>query len=173
MKLLFLLLLSFNSFAFSKSERHDLHEGKFVTIIFPDGWETVKGLFGIPLTLLGPWENESRPAMSFLYTGMAEKNFPKSEFQKLFTDFKAEKEAWVKKHKGELVLYEPMTPVKFANAEGHFIGAEFKIDDVHFIERSYYLTCEGEVYNLKYSIRDEHRKHLKNLADAVETFRCK
>ena len=172
MKFMF-LLFCFISFAFAKSESFDLNDQKKMTLNLPAGWEGVKDLYGIPVIVLGPWENESRPAMSFVYTGMKESKFPRSELQKLFVDFQSEKQKWVDQHKGKLISYEATTPVKFANSSGHFIGAQFNINGVHFIERSYYLTCLGEVYNLKYSIRKEHEKYLSTLSDLVETFQCK
>lgn len=172
MKLLLLAsLLCFGAYA--KEEKFTLTSGKKVTVDVPQNWETAKDLFGIPLAILGPWANESRPVLSVLPTNVKSSKMPEAEFKKLFTDFKKEKDEWVKSHKGELLSYEPTTNVEFRkDLKGHFIGAEFKINGVHFIERSYYLYCKDELFNLKYSIRDEHRKYLKDLQKMVEAFKC-
>lgn len=172
MKLLIIsALLSFGAYA--KEENFTLTSGKKVTVDVPQNWETAKDLFGIPLAVLGPWANESRPVLSILPTNVKSSKMPEAEFKKLFTDFKKEKDEWVKSHKGELVSYEPTTSVEFRkDLKGHYIGAEFKINDVHFIERSYYLYCKDELYNLKYSMRDEHRKYTKDLQKMVEAFKC-
>lgn len=167
-----ILILLLISSAWVHAETFEISKGKKISINLPSEWEGVKDLFGLPLTVLGPWENESRPAMSFTYTGMVEKKFTKSEFEKLFADFKSDKQNWVNKHKGELLQIDPLTEVKAGNKSGYYIGSEFKINDIHFIERSYYLACNGEIYNVKYSIRDEHKKHLKGLTDIVENFKC-
>lgn len=168
--LLFLSLLI--STAFAVRQTHEISPGKKITIELPEKWESVTDLYGIPLTVLGPWNDESRPAMSFVYTGMDIKKFPESELQKLFKDFKSEKESWVKEHKGELLKYEPVKKIIVGKNTANFIGAEFKINGIHFIERSYYLTCKDEVYNLKYNIRHEHLKHLQAIMGIVETFKC-
>lgn len=169
--LLFISLLSFGAFA--KVESFTLTSGKKVSVNVPENWETAKDLFGIPLAVLGPWANESRPVLSILPTKVNSSKMPEAEFKKFFADFKKEKDEWVKSHNGQLLSYEPTTNVDFRkDLKGHFIGAEFKINDVHFIERSYYLYCKDELYNLKYSIRDEHRKYVKDLQKMVEEFKC-
>ena len=39
-------------------------QDKKIKIGLPKGWEAVKDLYGLPLVALGPWANESRPAIS-------------------------------------------------------------------------------------------------------------
>ncbi len=171
MKIFVALLIAASSFAASAAS-FDL-SGKKVSVEVPKNWEAVKDLFGIPLAILGPWANESRPVLSVLPTGVTTEQMPEENFKKLFDDFKKEKDEWVKSHKGELLSYEPKTEVVLqSDLKGHYIGAEFKINAVHFIERSYYLYCKKNLYNLKYSIRDEHRKYLKDLQKMVQEFKC-
>lgn len=166
----FLLMVSFGVQA--KIQSFDL-EGKKVSVEVKDNWEAAQELFGIPLAVLGPWANDSRPVLSILPTNLKKKNAPAEEFKKLFEDFKKEKDEWVQSHNGELLSYEPVKSVKFRDdLFGHYIGAEFKINSIHFIERSYYLYCKGEVFNLKYSMRDEHRKYTEDLQNIVEGFKC-
>jgi hypothetical protein len=147
--------------------------GKKVSVAVPKNWEAVKDVFGIPLAILGPWANESRPVLSILPTGVTSEKMPEEKFKKLFDDFKKEKDEWVRSHKGELLSYEPTKSVDLRkDLRGHYIGAEFKINGVHFIERSYYLYCKNDLFNLKYSIRDEHRKYVNELQKMVEEFKC-
>lgn len=168
------LIICFScSFAFAKTETFELASKKKVTVTYPGSWEAIRELYGIPLAILGPYANESRPVLSILPTNVKEKDHPEKDFKKIFEDFKKEKEEWVKSHKGTLLKYEPVTEVApRKDLKGHFIGAEFKINGIHFIERSYYLYCKGEVYNLKYSIRDEHRKYIKDLQEMIGDFKC-
>jgi hypothetical protein len=169
----FLLSLFVCSLAFGKTQSFKLEGNHPVTVTFPDSWEAVRDLFGIPLAVLGPYENDSRPVLSILPTTLKKSQTSETEFQKVFVDFKKEKDEWVQSHKGQLISYEPMKAVDFGKElKGHFIGAEFKINDVHFIERSYYLWCKDEVYNLKYSIRNEHKKYLNELQKMVGEFKC-
>lgn len=172
MKWLVLLLLM-NYTAFAKTESFELEGKKKVTVTYPEGWETIRELYGIPLAILGPFANESRPVLSILPTSVKEEKHSAKDFQKLFEDFKAEKEKWIESHKGKLIKYEPLTVVNpRKDLSGHYIGAEFMINYVHFIERSYYLYCKGEVYNLKYSIRNEHKKYVKDLQKMIGDFKC-
>lgn len=172
MKWLFLVLLVC-PYAYSKTASFELKEKKKVTITFPDTWETAKELYGIPLAVLGPWANESRPVLSILPTNVKQDKHKPEDFQELFENFKVEKDEWVKSHKGTLIKYEPTTQVEpRKDLKGHFIGAEFAINGIHFVERSYYLYCKNEVYNLKYSIRDEHRKYIPELQKMIGDFKC-
>lgn len=172
MKLFIVLcLLSFGANA--KVQSFTLDGGKKVSVDVKENWEAAKDLFGIPLTVLGPWENDSRPVVTILPTDLKKEDISEAEFKKHFENFKKEKDTWVRSHSGELLSYEPVTSVEFRkDLLGHYIGAEFKINNIHFIERSYYLYCKGEVFNLKYSMRDEHRKYTDDLKKVVEDFRC-
>lgn len=169
-----LLLMSLVSFGIqAKVETFTLKGGKKVSVNVPKNWESAKELFGIPLAVLGPWANESRPVLSILPTNVKRDKMSEEEFKKLFEGFKKEKQEWVESHSGKLLSYEPATSVDFGKElSGHYIGAEFKINNVHFIERSYYLYCKDEMFNLKYSIREEHKKYVQDLQKMVEDFKC-
>lgn len=173
MRVIVLLIFFVSVSAQAIVETHVIQEKK-ISIEVPKEWETVKDLYGLPLVALGPEEDETRPAIAFSFTGMTKKIMKVENFQKLFTDFRKEKEAWVRNHKGKLLKFEDMTPVKMTgDIHGHFIGAEFLVEDTHFIERSYYLYCKDEVYHVKWSIRDEHRKHMKDIDLITRSFSCK
>lgn len=160
-------------FFLGRVQEHIVQDKK-ISIDVPTEWETVKDLFGLPLAALGPEEKGTRPAMSFSYTGMTRKIMTPEKFQGLFKDFRKGKEKWVDKYKGKLLMFEEMTPVSFSkDIRGHFIGAEFVIDGAHFAERSYYLFCKDEVYHVKWSIREEHRKHMKDIDQIMRSFACK
>lgn len=171
MKVLLLLIFSC-SLSWAKVQDHVIQDKK-ISIDVPTEWQTAKELFGLPLVALGPEENETRPAISFSFTGMTKKIMKVENFQQIFSDFKKEKEAWVGKYKGKLLKFEDMTPVTFSkDIHGHYIGAEFLIEDEHFAERSYYLYCKDEVYHVKWSIRNEHRKHMKDIDKIIRSFKC-
>lgn len=165
------MLLPLTSIA--KIETFTIDGGKKVSVDVKEKWEASKDLFGIPLTVLGPWENESRPVITILPTTLKKTDIEPSDFKKIFDDFKKEKDEWVTSHAGKLLSYEPATSVEFRkDLVGHYIGAEFEIDNTHFIERSYYLYCKGEVFNLKYSMRQEHKKYTQDLQQIVRDFKC-
>jgi hypothetical protein len=167
--ILFVLLCSSS---WATVQEHTIQDKK-IRINILSAWEPVKDLYGLPLVVLGPWENKSRPAITWVFTGMNAKHMTPEEFRKLFVTFKKEKEDWLKGHSGRLLKFEEATPIQFSpKLKGHFIGAEFMVSDVHFIERSYYLYCKDEVYNVKWSIRDEHRKFMKDLTSIVGSLEC-
>jgi hypothetical protein len=166
------LIFFISASVLAKTESFEL-QNKKVTITHPENWETAKDLYGIPLTVLGPYENNSRPVLTILPTNLKKENHSEKDFQKLFQNFKAEKEDWIGTHKGKLLKYEATTKVQpRKDLQGHFIGAEFVINEIHFIERSYYLYCKDEIYNLKYSIRLDHQKYLQDLQKMVGEFKC-
>lgn len=148
-------------------------QDKKIKIGLPKGWEAVKNLYGLPLVALGPWANESRPAITWMFTGMTKKIMSESEFQKIFVDFKKDKEEWLKGHAGKLVKFEGPTATSFNNKlSGHYIGAEFVVNEISFVERSYYLYCNDEVYNVKWNIREEHLKYSKDIETIVGSLQC-
>ncbi len=171
MKILMICLL-FSFGAVASFETFTLKTGHKITLNVPEGWEASKDLFGLPLTVLGPFANDSRPVLGIVPTKVTSEKMPEKEFKKYFEDFRKEKEEWVRSNKGELLDFDPTKSVEFKNARGHFIGAEFKVNSLTFLERSYYLYCKGELYNLKYSIRNEHKKYLGDLQKMVEDFKC-
>ncbi len=171
MKVLFLLILS--SFSAWATVQDFVIQDKKISIEVPKDWEAVKNLYGLPLVVLGPWNSESRPAISFVYTHMTAKIMKPEDLQKNFADFKKDKEDWLKGHAGKLIKFEEATQKIFSKTlKGHFIGSEFVVNDVSFIERSYYLYCNDEVYNVKWSIREEHKKHLKDIETIVGSLQC-
>lgn len=171
MKVLLLLILSYSS-AWASVQNFVVQDKK-ITIDVPIGWEGVRDLFGLPLVVLGPWENNSRPAISWMLTGMTKKIMKEEEFKKLFTGFKEDKVSWLQEHTGKLLKFEEPTSKAFSkDLSGHFIGAEFVVNDIHFIERSFYLYCKDEVFNVKWSIRDEHRKYMNEINQIVGSLKC-
>ncbi len=171
MRVLLLLLFVFSS-AWASVQDHVVQDKK-IKIEVPKEWEAVKDLYGLPLVVLGPWANKSRPAISWMFTGMTSKIMNPEEFKKVFADFKKDKEDWLKGHSGKLLKFEDVTAADFpTKIKGHFIGAEFVVNDIHFVERSYYLYCKDQVFNVKWSIRDEHRIHMNDINKIVGSLQC-
>lgn len=169
----FVLLLCASFAAYSKTESFKLDKSKNISVTYPTNWESAKNLYGIPVTILGPWKNESRPVITIMSTLLTKEKFNQDDLKKILIDFKDKKNAWVLSHKGHLISFEPLEEVNYkSKVKGYHIGAEFSVSNIHYIERSYYLTCKDEVFNLKYSIRDEHRFQLKDIQSIVESFQC-
>ena len=175
MKRLFLILnLIFMSVSSAAIETHKIEAEKIIKIDVPAGWESAKNLFGIPLSILGPFDKDSRPALMVLYTNLSMRNFNKAEFEAHFMKFRAEKDAWVRSHGGSLTSFTEVTKTKLSpTVEGVYIGSEFVIKGITFSERSFYVYCDEDVYNIKWSIREAHKKHLPVLEKIVSSFQCK
>jgi hypothetical protein len=166
------LLLTFSTQAVVK--KHEIEKEKSIRIDVPAGWESVKDLFGMPLSILGPFDKDSRPALMVLYTNLSMRNFNKAEFEAHFMKFRAEKDAWVRSHDGTLNSFTEVTKTKLSpTVEGVYIGSEFVMKNITFLERSYYVYCDEDVYNIKWSIREAHKKHLPVLEKIVSSFQCK
>lgn len=173
MKLSFFAILLMTSFAYGKTESFVLPKSKPFKMNISDGWRAVPNLFGIPLAILGPELKDKRPVLS-VYPGEANsKAISRTDLESLFVDFKKEKELWMQDEGGTLKSYEPITKVSFSkNLSGHFIGAEYVLEGETFVERSYYLYCKEELYNLKYTFRNDQLTHLKSAQQMVENFQC-
>jgi hypothetical protein len=95
MKLLLLLgLVSFGAHA--KVQSFVLEGGKKVSVDVKENWEAAKDLFGVPLTVLGPWANESRPVVTIVPTKLTKSDISEEQFKKTFENFKKEKDEWVR-----------------------------------------------------------------------------
>src|SRR3989344_4423555 len=108
MKALFLALLFFTQFVHGnpvqqtfKLERGTIH------IMVPEYWQTANTLFGIPLTLLGPEKAGRRPVITIVPTGKAEIVKDRKNKQKLETEYRLGREAWLKKNHGKSIEYYP------------------------------------------------------------------
>ena len=180
MKVLVLLFLSFSFAATAAVETHVILEKtgdipeKTISVEVPKEWQSAKDLFGLPLSLLGPEENEARPAMSFSYTGMTKKIMTPEKFRELFKEMKQGKERWATKLGAKLLMFEQPTSVAITKEiTGHFIGAEFMVQNEIFTERSYYLYCKDEVYHVKWMLREGQKKHMKDIETILRSFSCK
>ncbi len=171
-KLCLLLAIFISTPLMAGQEKFQINE-RSISLNVPSGWEAVKDLFGMPLVILGPMENEARPAIMFLSLKLTPKEFDQDTFPTLFQDFKLKKEDWLKSHKGELLSFEPATAIELRkDLKGHFIGAKFKINEIEFIERSYFLSCKNNIFNVKYSLRQTHEKYLPVLQKLAGEFVC-
>lgn len=173
MKLYLIAILVMSFHAYGKTESFALPKSKPFKINIPDGWRAVPSLFGIPLAILGPEARDKRPVLSVYPGETNSKVLSQADLESLFADFKQEKEKWMKEEGGELKTYEPVTKVSFGkNVSGHYIGAEYVLEGETFLERSYYLYCKEELYNLKYTFRNDQLSHLKAAQQMVENFQC-
>jgi hypothetical protein len=169
--ILFIILLMGSTFAWA--ETFQLPKARPFKIEIPAGWKAAPNLFGIPLAILGPQSQEKRPVLSVYPGELHSKTISEEKLQSLFVDFKKEKEQWMKEEGGELKSFEPLTKVNFSKAvRGHYIGAEYVLNKEHFLERSYYLYCQGELFNLKYTFRSDQLAHLQAALKMVENFTC-
>jgi hypothetical protein len=153
----------------SPSEFEHLH------ILVPKGWQKVKEMFGIPLMILGPMTDGARPTVSFSSTDREGLNFDPIQLKQNEAQYRNGREAWLTKHKGKALEF---FPYKFENSKGspeiHTVGYRFVINDIKFIEKSYYFVCSKKIYLVKTLLRSNHENEYADTAETVaRSLKCK
>jgi hypothetical protein len=171
-RFLTLLILIYPFAVMAKTEAIQ-YEKKIFVLTFPDDWVSEIDLFDLPITILGPMQEDYRPVISVIPTGIPSKDVKEELYKDAFLEQKAEKEKWLQEHKGKLLKFEPYTIVSLRpDLKGHFIGAEYLISGIHYIERSYFLHCGDQFVNVKYSTREELREVVPQLIKIAGSLKC-
>lgn len=158
--------------AFAAPETFKLELGT-VKVNLANEWQSVKDFMQAPLTLMGPFKDQHRPVVMIIPLG-------KSELKTL--DPKKE-EASYKKMKEEYLLaggggkLETLIPFKYlkipAASQAFVIGARYALNDMNYVESSYYLTCKGTTFHLKSLMTAaEEKVHGKTIDQMIESFSC-
>lgn len=164
-------LVHWGTSALAAPEKFDL-DGKKLGFDLPENWQSVKDFYGMPLAFLGPMKDESRPVISVTRTNLSEKMIGQKDFEAGFSDSKKEKLEWLAEHKGNLLRWTDAQSITFGPVRGLFIASEFLINSEHFIEKSFYLFCGGELLNVKYQAREEVKETIPQMEAIVRSLKC-
>ena len=175
--LLYTLLFTFSVQSFgaeipTSAKTFHLNPQSNVSVEIPLGWETAEGLFGIPLTLLGPEMSGTRPTIAIQPTeksGGLDPNEMKAEQ----AGYQAGRETWVKKQDGKIQKFIPYTFEKTKNAELHRMGVQYQIAGLRFTEWSVHLFCNQKLYFVKALFESKHPIADQKAAElAIRSFNC-
>ena len=174
-----LLIFTFNLHAEASTAIVPLKDSSFqlaaqstVSMQVPAGWETAEGLFGIPLTLLGPEVSGTRPTVAIQPTEKTGGLDPK-EMKADQAGYQAGREAWVKKQDGKVLKFIPYAFEKTSSAELHRMGVEYQISGIHFTEWSIHLFCKQKLFFVKAIFEAKHPVSDQKAAEtAIRSFKC-
>lgn len=120
----------------------------------PSGWQGVLGGMGVPLMLVGPMKNGTRPIISV--TLFEEKNL-QIDFEDLnrkVQEYRDGRKKWLQKQEATLVSFlEPKLDHWSHDVVAYELGFYFKMDEDEFLERSNYVTCKRQFVHLKSVLR--------------------
>lgn len=143
------------------------------SIDVPKEWRATEGLFEIPLTLTGPMKNEARPVITVTPTELKKVYFNVKDETKVNADYKEKRLKWLQKHKGEFITLDAYQNLKWEGVEAaHSLGYSYKINEIVFLEKSFYVICKERLYHLKYLLRENQRDSLPETDRIIKSFRC-
>ena len=138
----------------------------------PKEWKDTKDLFGMPLTLSGPMKGDARPIITVTPTEMKRVKFNQLDQNSIHADYRKEREEWLVKHKGEFISLTPYKKEIKRGIESHSIGYSYVVNKIAFIEKTYYVICNEQLYHLKYLLKETQREAISETEKIVESFRC-
>ena len=140
----------------------------------PEGWREVKDLYGIPVTILGPVKNQTRPVVQVIPTPLNAVEI-KVENAKSFGEKYAEgRYKWLQAQRGKLI---ELLPGRFETLKDGskmlYAGVSYQMNQKAFIERTFYVSCPKKIFHLKIVQNFELVNQLQESEAIVRSFQCK
>ncbi|MGE4233624.1 MAG: hypothetical protein AB7F43_09875 [Bacteriovoracia bacterium] len=166
-----LLLQSTLSFASLEHVRDD--KGNF-KIHVPSQWQSNRNLFGMPFSMLGPYQKgKRRPIVIIIPMGNAGQDMPKVSL-KDNNHYRAGREKWLRKVGGKSLAFYPYSEEKIgAHTRGFSVGYRYFAGNTVFEEHTYYVTCKKKLYNFKTITTSTDRDSTKKtILESLRSFDC-
>lgn len=140
----------------------------------PAKWQDARDLYGVPLFLLGPEKDGSRPTLAVTPTGIADLAFDEKGLDKTQDQYKKGREEWLKNNGGKSVSYLPYKTEKWGNVDvAHSIGFRYELDGQEYVEKSFYVFCKKKLYHMKSLMTSQQEKaHAKSMEETIRSFAC-
>jgi len=169
----------------------ELHTAK-VSVEAPEGWEAVKDLYNLPLSVLSP-DHESedpgqvedfqarRSMVAIIPTGAKDVILPVDGMKHDENAYYANRKADLEQD-GAVVLstmpyhYESFTKTAVPGMprDLHTLGIRYRVGEKVFMEYSNYVICDFQIYLLKAIVHAEDQKEDElKLNQVVRSFQCK
>jgi hypothetical protein len=144
------------------------------SINVPSGWKEVKDLYGIPVTILGPVQNQTRAVVQIIPTSIKAIDI-KPENAKGFGEKYAEgRKIWLKAQNGVMIeLLAGRFDTLKDGSHMLYAGVSYQMNKKAFIERTFYISCPKNIFHLKIVQNFELVKQLADSEDIVRSFQCK
>lgn len=144
------------------------------SIDVPKGWRDVKDLYGIPVTILGPVQNQTRAVVQVIPTPLKHVDI-KLENAKSFGEKYAEgRRKWLGEQKGKLIeLVGGHFETLKDGSKMLYAGVSYQMNQRAFIERTFYVSCPKKIFHLKIVQNFELVNQLKESEAIVRSFQCR
>lgn len=139
-----------------------------------DGWKEAKDLYGIPVTLLGPIRNQTRPIVQIIPTSIDDIAIKPENAKGFGEKYAVGRKDWLSKQNGKLIELLPgRYEVLKSGSKMLYAGVSYQINQKAFIERTFYISCPKKIFHLKIVQNFELVSALKDSEDVVRSFACK
>lgn len=143
-------------------------------ISYPADWKEVKDFFGIPVTLLGPFQkNDARPVIQIIPTKTPPMKMTQEELLEFNKNYESGRKKWVGKNNGKLFEVEKAKLTE--DKKGYKIlsaGVSYQVNFKSYIEKTFYINCPKNLFNLKIVLNKGNKDFLPKALEIVRSFEC-
>lgn len=149
----------------------------------PGDWKEAIDLYGVPVTLMGPFEEKSRsraiiqiaptPIDPKKVKGKGYGNLKDEQLEKIGTDYLAMRKIALDKSGAKIEQVHSPTLRKIKSGQDMLeVGIRYFMEDKGFTVLSSYVFCPKELYNFRIFLRDGNLPKLAQAREIVGSFQC-
>lgn len=171
--LLFLLSMTLDASWVSLKDKGE------VFLPFPASFKHQFDMFEVPLIVVGPKEkrngDQGRFTLSVVPTEVENLKLDAKGLEKKYFKYKEGRKKWLSKLNGKVNYFFPFKHEKWAkNIEAFKAGYEYTLNNVIYVEDSFYVNCSNRLYVLKALYRknvfDNEREKYQKI---IKEFDCR
>ncbi len=161
-------------FSFPSHGKEITYKNFSFSIDHPSDWKEVKDFFGVPVTILGPYQkNETRPLVQIIPIGKKGLGLTGPEVKKWNQNHQKNSRAWLEKHGGELQsIWDGKVETKKDGSKQIVAGLTYQLKTKAYYEKIYYVSCPNGFYNLKVLVNQGSKEFVKPAEKIAESFSC-
>lgn len=134
-------------------------------------WDYEKNLLGLPHVFLTKDQPE-RSSLSLTLTGIKGVNLPVKDLRKNQNQYQDGRKSWAKKHDATIEKFLPYEVLDNKNkVKVHIIGMDYKINNVGYLEKSYYAECPNSFVHLKL-LSPKNEKRIREADEMIQSLKC-
>jgi hypothetical protein len=141
----------------------------------PENWKSFKDLLGFPLVLVGPMKKGARITVGITPSDIKDYPYKKDGFKNSLKTYKDDAKKWISTKQGNINEFFPYKKTSWKNTgDVHSYGFRYNLGKVAFVERSYYLHCQEQLFHIKTLYREKlFRGEEKRISSVLDSFNCK
>lgn len=150
-----------------------------VSVDKPQSWKVFKDLLGFPLVVTSPKKKSSgRIVIGITPSDIKDYPFVKNGSPNSFKDnektYKEDAKKWMSNKSGHIKEFFPYKKEKWQyTGDVHHYGFRYQLGEIAFVENSYYLLCQGQLFHIKTLYREkEFKKDESKIKNILNSFNC-